>query len=161
MLRKDLTSGVAVTRVSRRRKRKRRRVKTCAAREKERRKNRKKRMSFPLKKSRPNKGALFHAQCSLPQTRSLRYLSLRGARCSFTLLSTVRESLFLSLSLTLSLCISASFFFLFLSRNPREWRIVSYRVMLSHLQSARGDVIVARNVSPKQRDNFLISLDTL
>lgn len=51
-------------------------------------------MSFPLKKSCPNKGALFHAQCTLPQTRSLRYLSLRGARC-FSTLSTPHE--FLSL----------------------------------------------------------------
>lgn len=47
---------------------------------KERRSRRRKRegMSFLLKKSCPNKGALFHAQCTPPQTRSLRYLSLWG-----------------------------------------------------------------------------------
>lgn len=52
-------------------------------------------MSSSLKKSCPNKGALFHAQCTPPQTRSLKYLSLRGARCSSALLSTPHE--FLSL----------------------------------------------------------------
>lgn len=36
------------------------------------------------KKGRPNKGALFHAQCIPPQTRSLRYLSLRGASSATT-----------------------------------------------------------------------------
>jgi len=52
-------------------------------RERERRKTG---MSLPLKKSCPNKGALFHAQCTPPQTRSLRYLSPRNARCSQRLL---------------------------------------------------------------------------
>lgn len=144
MLRKDLTSGVAVTRVSRRRKRKRRRVKTCAAREKERRKNRKKRMSFPLKKSRPNKGALFHAQCSLPQTRSLRYLSLRGARCSFTPLSTIRESLFLSHSVS-----RLHFFFFSFLETLENGASFLIGLCFPTCKVLAGDVIVARNVSPK------------
>lgn len=91
-LRKDLTWRVAVARVPRRRKRKRRRrrVKPRGEREKvETEKEREKEeMSFSLKKSCPNKGVLFHAQCTPPQTRSLRYLSLQGARCFSTLLST-------------------------------------------------------------------------
>lgn len=93
-LRKDLMWRVAVARVPRRRKRKRKRRRRVKPRgeyrarmevetEKEREKEE---MSFSLKKSCPNKGALFHAQCTPPQTRSLRYLSLRGARSSSALL---------------------------------------------------------------------------
>jgi len=144
-LRKDLTLRVAVARVPRRRKRKRRRwrVKSRGERgtwEKEERDGERARegMSFPLKKSCPNKGVLFHAQCTPPQTRSLRYLSLRGARCSFTLLSTPHEFPFPS----------------FLSLwNPREWRVVPYRFMSFYLRRYRGEVV-------RICDNSLISRDT-
>jgi len=97
-LREDLASRVAVARVPRRRERGRRRrakfrggyarkTENARAREREREREREKTgMSLPLKKSCPNKGALFHAQCTPSQTRSLRYLSPRNARCSQCLL---------------------------------------------------------------------------
>lgn len=68
--------------------------------------DRKQGMSFLLKKSCPNKGTLFHAQCTPPQTRSLRYLSLRGVRCFTALLSS--HFFFLCLRRSLSLLLFPS-----------------------------------------------------
>lgn len=91
--------------------------------------DRKEGMSFLLKKSCPNKGTLFHAQCTPPQTRSLRYLSLRGVRCFTALLS----------SHFFSPCLGRSLSLLFFPpRNLREWRVVSYGFMPFYLQNSSG-----------------------